>query len=417
MAEPDDGEWPRGRHARRARAGERSGDGERDRHSRRSTRAAQVENTLRPTSRRARAGGTSEPERRAAERESTAADDRAASRRPDRTAVPEEVRRRFRERRGTYYFPDGAPAFTDRGRRLTTPSENTEVIGSLVAIAQARGWQDVTVSGTERFRQAAWLAARAAGLTVRGYAATAGDEERVKRAVAAPRAGGPDAASVRMPADAGEVSRRRSDSRDGALLTGRLLEHGAAPYLNDARRARSYYVRLTTPDGERTVWGVDLERALKESLSRPQIGDRVGLRAVRREPVTVREPERDAAGRVVGARERGAERTRWRVETREFLAQRATAARVVRDAAITAKAAVQRHPELLGTYLQVKAAELAAKKLRDPADRAAFVARVRSSLADAVERGEPLTPVRLKEPARARPAPEREPRERAAARS
>ncbi len=57
------------------------------------------------------------------------------ARRPLTTpAVPEEVRKRFVQVRNHYYFPDGTRAFTDRGHRLTTPSENTEVVRSLVAI-------------------------------------------------------------------------------------------------------------------------------------------------------------------------------------------------------------------------------------------------------------------------------------------
>ena len=87
---------------------------------------------------------------------------------PER-AVPEEVRRRFVQVKNRYYFPDGARAFTDRGTRLTASSENTEVVRSLIQIAEARGWAEVTVRGTERFRKEAWIAARMAGLEVRGY--------------------------------------------------------------------------------------------------------------------------------------------------------------------------------------------------------------------------------------------------------
>ena len=36
---------------------------------------------------------------------------------------------------------------------------------------------------------------------------------------------------------------------------------------------------------------------MKESLTRPDIGDEVGLRAVRREAVTVKEPTRDNDGK------------------------------------------------------------------------------------------------------------------------
>jgi hypothetical protein len=56
------------------------------------------------------------------------------------------------------------------------------------------------------------------------------------------------------------------------------------------------------------------------------------------------------------------------------------------------------------------AAELAAKTLRNPEDQRRFVASVRTALADAVARGEPLSPVPLKENA----AQRREPRARAA---
>src|SRR5271156_2300124 len=90
---------------------------------------------------------------------------------PER-AVPEGVRRRFVQVKNRYYFPDGARAFTDRGTRLTTPSENTEVVKSLVEIARARGWTEVTVRGTERFRKEAWTTARMAGIEVKGYTPT-----------------------------------------------------------------------------------------------------------------------------------------------------------------------------------------------------------------------------------------------------
>jgi hypothetical protein len=85
------------------------------------------------------------------------------------------------------------------------------------------------------------------------------------------------------------------------------------------------------------------------------------------------------------------------VEQREFFAARAQAARVVRDPKVEPKQAVRAHPELAGTFLKIRASELAAKAIRDPEDRRRFVDTVRKALADDVARGEPLTPVRLKE--------------------
>lgn len=46
---------------------------------------------------------------------------------------------------------------------------------------------------------------------------------------------------------------------------GRVVAHGTAPYLHDADNSKSYYVTLAGANGEtRTVWGVDLERAMTE---------------------------------------------------------------------------------------------------------------------------------------------------------
>ncbi len=87
----------------------------------------------------------------------------------DLWALPQSVRDRFIQDKRRFYFPDGAPAFRDHGKRLTTGSENTEVVRSLVEIARTRGWEEISVAGTERFRQEAWRQGRLAGLDVRGY--------------------------------------------------------------------------------------------------------------------------------------------------------------------------------------------------------------------------------------------------------
>ena len=328
-----------------------------------------------------------------------------------RRHVPAHIRTRFVQVGRHYHFPDGTRAFTDRGGRLTTPSENTEVIRSLVTIAQARGWNEISVRGTERFRKEAWMAARLAGLEVRGYRPTEFEQERVARTLArgreAPAPDRPESPpkSRRSPelsegahghGTRSEAPSERQGRRDG-LLTGRLVDHGRATYRHDPREPMSYFVKIETARGDRTIWGVDLERALRESLTRPEVGDEVGLRAVRQDAVTVRAPERDAEGQVVAQRDLATHRNRWIVEKRAFFDARAEAAMTLRDRAINPQEAVKRHPELVGTYLQVRAAELASRQFRDPEDRERFVSQVRSALADGVARGEPLPPVRLRE--------------------
>ena len=346
-----------------------------------------------------------------------------------RRHVPEHIRQRFVQVGRHYHFPDGTRAFTDRGGRLTTPSENTEVIRSLVSIAQARGWNEITVRGTERFRKDAWTAARLAGLGVRGYRPTEFEQERVARLLARERDGVPSEqlkspstsraspeSTVGVPGQGirDETQSERPGRRDG-LLTGTLVEHGRATYRHNPKEPMSYFVKIHTSRGDRTIWGVDLERAFRESLTRPEAGDDVGLRAVRQDAVTVHAPEWDADGKIVAERDLAVHRNRWIVEKRAFFAERAAAARTLRDRSIDPKQAVKRHPELVGTYLQVRAAELAARRFRDAQDRDRFVSQVRAAIADGVARGEPLPAVRLREhiaeraSARARPARTSEP--------
>src|SRR5579883_230849 len=101
-----------------------------------------------------------------------AASDSAA---PNPWALPQSVRDRFIQDKRRFYFPDGAAAFRDHGKRLTTASENTEVIHSLIDIARTRGWEEITVDGTKKFRQEAWRQGRLAGLDVRGYRPAKGE--------------------------------------------------------------------------------------------------------------------------------------------------------------------------------------------------------------------------------------------------
>lgn len=336
-------------------------------------------------------------------------------------ALPESVRDRFVQDKRRFYFPDGAAAFRDHGRRLTTASENTEVIHSLVDIARTRGWEEITVAGTERFRREAWRQGRLAGLAVRGYKPTPPERAAMVRSLAreaqgaqmelhVPGSAAESESAVREGAapPGAEKSRTPSGARD--LIVGKLIDHGRESYRFDPRESMSYFIELGTEEGKRTIWGKDLERAMKQSLTQPQIGDEIAMRRTGADRVTVQRRDRDADGRVISEREVGASRNRWVVEKREFFEARAQAAQVLRDPNVDRRQAVRQHPELVGTYLQLHAAQLAARRIRDPQDREKFVALVRAALADSVARGEPLQPVRLRD--RTGREPEKKPLER-----
>jgi hypothetical protein len=148
--------------------------------------------------------------------------------------------------------------------------------------------------------------------------------------------------------------------------------------------------------GYREVWGKDIERAVAKSLTQPELGDEVILQRTGRDTVTVKRAERDAQGQL-SHKEVETYRNRWVIEKREFFEQRAAAAQIVRDETVGPRDAVRQHPALAGTYLSLRAAELTAQRLSDPQDQRRFVAQVRSALADDIERGQPLQPVRLRQ--------------------
>ena len=95
---------------------------------------------------------------------------------------------------------------------------------------------------------------------------------------------------------------------------GRLLGHGAANYQHDRHGEPSYFVKIDTPDGERTLWGKDLERAMAQSLSRAKPGDEVAVRQLGAKPVTVIRPIRNEEGRIVDRMQVQTHLNRWSVE-------------------------------------------------------------------------------------------------------
>jgi len=312
-----------------------------------------------------------------------------------RVEVPEDLAQRFVRRGPEYRFADGTLAFVDRGTSLVTPSASTEVVRTLLGIAEARGWSELLVHGSERFRREAWSQAAARGLAVRGYAPDEAERARVARREARdPHE--PAKSSVPSAPQPSATTAVGVSPPDRRPVRGTLLEHGSAPYQHDPEQPESYFVRIATARGSRTLWGVDLERALRESVSQPILGEQIVLRRMRQEPVTIRTRAADEDGAVTEF-PRAVLRNRWSLESRAFVRERAAASAVLRDSAQTPKDVVRDRPELAGAYVALRGAELlAAERLPHAVDRGRFVARVREALAARVERGDPWPTVRLR---------------------
>ncbi len=100
---------------------------------------------------------------------------------------------------------------------------------------------------------------------------------------------------------------------------GRLVDHGIAPYEHNRQARENYFVTLENDKGDqRTVWGVDLKRAMRDAS--PKIGDRISLQHEGATPVTLPDGTQ-------------AERNAWRVVKGNALAYQQLTNRLSRSGA------------------------------------------------------------------------------------
>lgn len=362
----------------------------------------------------------------------------------DPHAMPAHVVAKFLREGDKYYFADRSLAFVDSGNQLRAATENRSVISDLVAIAQARQWAAIEVRGSESFRREVCKAAHAQAIAVTGFTPAplelqVADRERDRRhavhdPASAATPGRGSAAGVNA-----TPSRRPSTNPAAAVVYGRLVEHGAAPYRFDPINSLSYYVKLDHGDGQvRAYWGVGLAEALRASRPAVAIGDTVGIRQAGSKPVVVTMHGFDEQGQAV-VREVARQRHDWVVEksgyfqepgragqhrdahsTRaddhqahpgsaaqglaasvnavvdeQHLRERERAA-AVRSAAQTREALQRNYPELgAAVFSQVAAQQRFADEfvkvgLISEEDRQQVILAMRERLADQIERGEKI---------------------------
>jgi hypothetical protein len=276
---------------------------------------------------------------------------------------PERVIKRYM-RSGHQYFLKDAPfqlAFEDLGPCLVTEHNRPDVVESMIDMVHAKSWQRIRVSGHDEFRREVWLQATVLGIQVSGYEPKAADlarladarQARVNNRIEsrAPKTATMAATDTRQqgPADAGPPvsptmpsvlarvvtgASSPAPARDipresrGTLAdrnavgdepdaprryVGELREHGSAPYLHNPARSDSYYVVFRDQvGGDQAVWGVDLERAMRESGA--GIGQQVVLENLGKHLVTVRVPIFDEEGNVIREEEKDVHRNTWQVD-------------------------------------------------------------------------------------------------------
>ncbi|UKD18114.1 DUF5710 domain-containing protein (plasmid) [Burkholderia aenigmatica] len=266
--------------------------------------------------------------------------------------VPSSIAERYVVKDGQFWKPNvrdpGAPGndvphFEDKGVRLTSHANDRGTLADMIAIVQAKNFTSITLKGDPDFRRNGWLEAKlAGGIEVKGYKPSDSDHallEAARREQARQR----DALTIRKgesPAPAGEktapsdsvaatpVAKPANQRAEAATtapdtgpkteakpvdtMSGELLEHGSARYQHKADASHSYFVRYRDEAGaERTVWGVDLKRAMEDSGA--QVGDTVSLKNLGETPVQVQEPVRDEGGKVIRLEWKEALRNAWEV--------------------------------------------------------------------------------------------------------
>lgn len=99
------------------------------------------------------------------------------------------------------------------------------------------------------------------------------------------------------------------------LPHGYLVSHGSAKYQHVKENQNSYYVVVSDRNGkEKTFWGIDLERAIKESNAVK--GDLIELNGSKKEKVKVNVPVKDDSGKIIKGQfeEKMVEKAVWSVE-------------------------------------------------------------------------------------------------------
>lgn len=270
----------------------------------------------------------------------------------DKEPKPAEVRRLFLiteesrpflPQKDSYYFRDQQDklAFEDKGTKLVTKHNDDRVAVGMVALALSKNWDTIKVSGSDEFRREVWLQGELRDLTVNGYKPTPFDQARLREmkgnrhdnTIEKVKGREPSADILAFPAahalaSAPEMSNgKEADSSQSAKAAsptpqaghgryygGVLVEHGKAPFNNNPNEKASYFVTLNTAAGQKTVWGIDLERAMR--IASPQKGEDIAIHHHGKRSVEVMANVVDAKGNITGVEPKIVTRNDWTVERR-----------------------------------------------------------------------------------------------------
>jgi putative DNA primase/helicase len=238
----------------------------------------------------------------------------------------QQLHHQFRVSGDKFHFKDqpGQVAFKDKGERMVSASNDERVAKAMATMADAKGWKTIKVSGHPDFQREVWMEASLRGLEVRGFKPSEQDlktlegrrEHSMRNIIEQDATGRGRNVSSGHQEQVGkaspQISPKKTVEAESRVFEGKVLEHGPANYNYDQKEKPNYFVKLATKAGEKTVWGIDLNRAMSHAKAKP--GDEVKLEFKGKQPVTVEALDRDQAGKVVGKKDIATHRNTWEVQ-------------------------------------------------------------------------------------------------------
>jgi hypothetical protein len=84
--------------------------------------------------------------------------------------MPRRITQAYNEVDGKFFAKDSNRVmFEDRGSKLATSTTDKAAIADMVALAKAKQWESLKLSGSQEFRREAWLQAESQGIRTQGY--------------------------------------------------------------------------------------------------------------------------------------------------------------------------------------------------------------------------------------------------------
>jgi len=159
--------------------------------------------------------------------------------------IPQDIEKQYLRVGGKFYHPKNTDlvAFEDKGNKLETRSNSEHIAESMVRIAEARGWDEIKVSGSEVFRREVWLEAASRGMQVNGYTPSEQDKAQLAKRI-----------------DERQANKLERDGRDFRLSENKTDEDRTVPQ----RQAADSDAQMQAPAKPETQANGDKGRAVNE---------------------------------------------------------------------------------------------------------------------------------------------------------